>query len=405
MTSENLPALLRPLSEEVPPEARDLATSLRVLFDGLKISVRRYAARRSRDAGAVSRYLNGSRLPPWEFILELARDVAAQRGESIKSETLEFLRRQHHAALEAQGNPASVLKLTQHQLAETDRKAQQSAIQVQVLTDALQDRQALLDDVELQLRQVQHQDALREMEITDLTEERDALRAEKLRLQSEVASLRSGLNKARTRAAEFESECASLERRLAVLEGPEELELAAVEPELPSGCMVFGVLELVGFSRLTKRLSDAELISTVESLRLLCRRISVRTGARFMYTRSSQVAFMCGSAISGTETGLLLVESKGARNVEHELRVGLCYGQVFSSGGIVFGETVSRAESLCNMAPRDGVLADPACVEQLESEINSCADDQARPNLTVRDMWERPVRGLGIVKPWLLSRP
>ncbi|MYR87630.1 hypothetical protein GTY41_22520 [Streptomyces sp. SID685] len=375
-----------------------------MLFDGLEISVRRYAVRRSRDAGAVSRYLNGTRIPPWEFILELARDVAAHRGESIKSETLEFLRRQHHAALEIQGNVASVLQLTRHQLAETDRKAQQGAIQVQVLTDALKDRQALLDDVELQLRQVQHRDALREIEVVNLTEERDALLAERLRLQGEVTSLKGELNKAKMRAAEFESDCASLERRLALLEGSEERELAAAEPEFPSGSIAYGVLELVGFTRLTRQLNDAELISTVESLRLLCRRISASTGARFMHARGSQFTFACSSAISGAETGLRLVELKESHHVEHELRVGLSYGHVFSSGGIVFGETVSRAESLCNVAPKDSVLADPACIEQLESEINDCADERARPSLTARDMWERPLRGLGVVKPWLVAR-
>ncbi|QCW76589.1 hypothetical protein EQG64_00325 [Streptomyces sp. S6] len=57
---------LRPLGEDLTQESRALAQALRELFEGLDVSVRRYAARHRRDPGTFSRYLNGTRLPPWE---------------------------------------------------------------------------------------------------------------------------------------------------------------------------------------------------------------------------------------------------------------------------------------------------------------------------------------------------
>ncbi|MFE4662176.1 hypothetical protein ACFRFJ_36490 [Streptomyces hydrogenans] len=398
MTNGNLPALLRPLNGDLPPEARDLADSLRVLFGGLEISVRRYAARRNRDAGAVSRYLNGSRLPPWDFILELARDVAVHRGESVRREALDFLRNQYQAATQVQGNSASALKLVQHQLVEADRKAQQSATQVKALARVLHDTETVLADVELQLRQLQTSEALLDLKVNSLLEERDDLLAEKGRLQDEIDSLKAELGRAKARVAEFEEECSLLERRLEALDGTE-------ERALTSGAMAFGVLEMNGFTRLTKNLSEAELISTVEALSDLWRDVSSKVSVNFTYSRGGEVSFTASTAMAAAEAGLLVIEAKGSVGLDRELRIGLCFGQVFSVGGIVFGETVSRAEGLCRTAQRDGVMASQGFVDQLESEITSAGVGQADVNLTAKDMWERSLKGLGVTKPWLLTRP
>ncbi|MFD9411428.1 helix-turn-helix domain-containing protein [Streptomyces sp. NPDC059989] len=60
-----------PLAANLREERRDLALALRELFDVLGISLRRYGARVHYAPSAVSRYFNGDRLPPREFILEL----------------------------------------------------------------------------------------------------------------------------------------------------------------------------------------------------------------------------------------------------------------------------------------------------------------------------------------------
>ncbi|MEU8469267.1 hypothetical protein AB0F30_15345 [Streptomyces sp. NPDC029006] len=402
MTDENLPALLRPLDGELPTEARNLATSLRVLFNGLEISVRRYGARRSRDAGAISRYLNGSRIPPWEFILDLVRDVAAHRGEPIKEETLQLLRDQHHAAVETQGNPASLLKLTQLQLAEADRKSQQSAIQIEVLTQALQDRQILLDDVELQLREIRHRDAMLELRIDRVTEERDELLQQKTQLQNELTALRDELKRAMVRADELETECSSLETKIASLEGPEGVE------DFTPGVMAIGILDMVGFTRITRRLNEKDLISLIERVRRLCNQVSAITGAKFFHARNSDVSFVAPTACAGAETALLLSESETTTvldDLEAEVRIGVCYGQVYTTAGIMLGPTVSLAERLSSIAPRDGVLTDSSLIEQLRKESAFHVPGELEGRYAANPMWQRPVRGLGVIEPWLLVRP
>ncbi|MFE7442190.1 hypothetical protein ACFU7X_17240 [Streptomyces chartreusis] len=401
MTDENLPAPLRPLDGELSVEARNLADSLRVLFNGLGISVRRYSVRCSRDAGAISRYLNGSRLPPWEFILDLVKHVASHRGESIQEETLQLLRDQHHAAAEARGNPASLLEVTQMRLAEADRKSQQSAIQIEVLTRALQDRQTLLSDIEIQLREVQHRDAIIELKIDSVTEERDELIRQKAQLENELSALRSELEHAKLRADELEVECSSLEIKVAALEGPEQME------DLAPGAMAIGVLEIVGFTRISKRLNEEELITLIERMRRVCSQVSAITGARFFHMRNSDVSFVTPTARAGAETALLLSESDTTTmldDLEAEVRIGVCYGQVYATAGIMLGPTVSLAERLSGIGPIGKVLADAVLIERLGEEAALCVPGNNEGRYEAQAMWQRPVRGLGVVEPWLLER-
>lgn len=98
---------LRPLAQELTPEARALAMALRELFEGLDVSVRRYAARRVRDAGTFSRYLSGSRIPPWEVVMDLFTDVAEHRGMAATPDAIELVRRLHRAAVATSASPAT----------------------------------------------------------------------------------------------------------------------------------------------------------------------------------------------------------------------------------------------------------------------------------------------------------
>ncbi|MFD5088203.1 response regulator, partial [Kitasatospora sp. NPDC058406] len=91
---------LRALSPDLNSECRAFAEALRSLFTGLRptASVRRYGARRHLSAGAVSRYLSGQRIPPWQFVQDLLADVGADRGSVATSETIDLLRSLHAAA-------------------------------------------------------------------------------------------------------------------------------------------------------------------------------------------------------------------------------------------------------------------------------------------------------------------
>ena len=77
-----------------------------------------------------------------------------------------------------------------------------------------------------------------------------------------------------------------------------------------------------------------------------------------------------------------------------EVRVGLATGQVLSRMGDVFGTTVNLASRLTAMAKPGGTLVDPQTRAHL-------ADDS---RFVLRGQRGRPVRGFGVLRPYVLSR-
>jgi chromosomal replication initiator protein DnaA len=198
------------------------ADALRRVFEGLKISVRRYAVRRHRDAGSVSRFLNGTRIPPWDFVSDLMNDVAEEQGAAPTPEAMELLRQLHRKALATSGSPAHKLQLLEDQLADADREARRSAVREKALTDALLDAQHRAADLEVQIGQLHaHHDRdhaetrgtlqLYEGQLTDLREERRAL-------LEQVDFLEEELREAHTLRLLAEEKCEALERQLDVAE-------------------------------------------------------------------------------------------------------------------------------------------------------------------------------------------
>ncbi|MEU4086466.1 DnaA ATPase domain-containing protein [Streptomyces aureus] len=206
---------LEPLSDTLEPEAGELAAALRQLFESLGVGVRRYAARRSRDAGAVSRYLNGTRVPTWEFVADLLGDVAEIRG-AVTPAAVELLRRLHQSALAASGTPQHQLQLLELQLADADRAARRSAMRERALEDALLDAQHRIADVELQLRQITAAPSNAESDgaVWGHRDEFASLRQERDQLKDQVEDLRAELKDAHLRRVAAEQRCGELEREI-----------------------------------------------------------------------------------------------------------------------------------------------------------------------------------------------
>ncbi|MEV5886031.1 response regulator [Streptomyces sp. NPDC052020] len=212
---------LRPLAENLTPQSRALAMALRELFEGLEVSVRRYAARRVRDAGTFSRYLNGTRVPPWEVVMDLFTDVAEHRGMAATPDAIELVRCLHRAAVETSASPRHAVDVLEQQLAEADRVSRRSTARGDALSDALLDRKHRIADLEVRLNQLEAEwSAERERaerlaaahpDVTDLLHERD-------RLQDEVTHLSAQLREAREQRDEAEQRCSLLERQLEAVE-------------------------------------------------------------------------------------------------------------------------------------------------------------------------------------------
>ncbi|MEU5537588.1 response regulator [Streptomyces sp. NPDC020362] len=222
---------LRPLAQDLTAESRALATALRELFEGLEVSVRRYAARRVRDAGTFSRYLSGTRVPPWEVVMDLFTDVAEHRGMAATPDAIELVRRLHRAAVETSTSPRHAVEVLEQQLAEADRDSRRSIARGDALSDALLDRKHRIADLEVRLNQLEaewsaeraraERLAAANPDVTELLHERD-------QLQDEVTRLSAQLHAAQKQRDDAEQRCTLLERQLEAVEQVQTV--AAVTP-------------------------------------------------------------------------------------------------------------------------------------------------------------------------------
>ncbi|WP_217196156.1 hypothetical protein [Streptomyces buecherae] len=210
---------LKPVNQGVGPEVAALAVALRDLFQGLGVSTRRYAARRAYDSSTVSRYLSGSRMPPWEFVLNLLHDVAEERGTVPTEETIGMLRDLHNAALNGSKSPAHKVQLLERKLAEADQEARRAAARERWLEDALQDREHRVRDLQMRFHELQAS-ATASASSEPLGDAAAGERAdEQARLREEVRELKEELARVRERHQRAEERCEQLERQLAEAEG------------------------------------------------------------------------------------------------------------------------------------------------------------------------------------------
>ncbi|WEV26338.1 hypothetical protein OYE22_14885 [Streptomyces sp. 71268] len=210
---------LKPVNQGMGPDVAALAVALRDLFQGLGVSTRRYAARRAYDSSTVSRYLSGSHMPPWEFVLNLLHDVAEERGTVPTEQTIAMLRDLHNAALSGSKSPAHKVQLLERKLAEADQEARRAAARERWLEDALQDREHRVRDLQTRFHELQAS-ASASASSEPLGDAAAGERAdEQARLREEVRELREELARVRERHQRAEERCEQLERQLADAEG------------------------------------------------------------------------------------------------------------------------------------------------------------------------------------------
>ncbi|MEU7105486.1 adenylate/guanylate cyclase domain-containing protein [Streptomyces sp. NPDC046215] len=189
------------------------------------------------------------------------------------------------------------------------------------------------------------------------------------------------------------------------------------DAEMVDRRLAVGFADLVGFTRLTRRLEEEELGELVEAFETTAADLVAAHGGRLIKTLGDEVLYAADDAGTAAEIGLRLIETMTHDETMPELRVGIAFGTVTTRMGDVFGTTVNLASRLTSIAPKDAVLVDSAFAEELarsgdapKSEAEAAASASASGEHTVtyrfalQPMWQRPVRGLGVVEPWLLTR-
>ncbi|MFF7459137.1 response regulator [Kitasatospora sp. NPDC008115] len=228
------------MNPDLNEECRAFAEALRSLFAGLRpaVSMRRYSARRHLSPGALSRYLSGQRIPPWQFVQDLLTDVGADRGSVATMETIELLRSLHAAAQRTSASVYHAVQQLQFQLAEADRLSRRSAAHSDVLGEALLDKNHRIADLELRLNQLEidwARERARADEVTIYAGNRDDLLLERQALKKEVTRLEGELAEALRRQLAAEARCELLERQLVAAEQQAGEDPPRLEPPIPAG--------------------------------------------------------------------------------------------------------------------------------------------------------------------------
>ena len=195
---------------------------------------------------------------------------------------------------------------------------------------------------------------------------------------------------------------------------------AADDEEMVDRRLAVGFADLVGFTRLTRRLEEEELGELVEAFETTSADLVAAHGGRLIKTLGDEVLYAADDAGTAAEIALRLIETMTHDETMPALRVGIAFGTVTTRMGDVFGTTVNLASRLTSIAPKDAVLVDGAFAEELirtgdapaseaqAAEEAAAAEKEGEEPPTYRcalqPMWQRPVRGLGVVEPWLLSR-
>lgn len=172
------------------------------------------------------------------------------------------------------------------------------------------------------------------------------------------------------------------------------VDTADSEDATDAGLLCVGFADLVGFTRLSRRLPDQRLADLVTAFEADSSDVVAATGARLIKTLGDEVMFVAEDAQHGAETALALHSVHAAGEDVPQLRVGLSFGEVVTRMGDVYGSTVNLASRLTALARPGSTLADDACARELLAD----------PRFDVRALRPRPLRGLGLVRAWSVQR-
>lgn len=157
-----------------------------------------------------------------------------------------------------------------------------------------------------------------------------------------------------------------------------------------------GFADLVSFTRLSRQLDESELAGLVQRFESVSADIVHGASARLVKTLGDEIMFVADTPGQAARIALSLHQTHAEGGRMPQLRIGMATGTVLNRMGDVFGTTVNRASRMTAIA-RPGTTV----VDSITSE--SLHDAEAyEVEFHTRALAPRPVRGLGIVRPYAL---
>ena len=170
--------------------------------------------------------------------------------------------------------------------------------------------------------------------------------------------------------------------------------LAASSAELVSTALVVGFADVVGYTRLTRDLTEAELAGLIEQFESTAAEVVATAAGRVVKMLGDEVLFVADDPVAAAAIGLGLLDSVVVDGDVPDLRIGMARGNVLSRFGDVYGPVVNIASRLTSAAKPGTILVDRELATALASE----------PGLRLRRRRPMSVRGFSNLSSWRLSR-
>ncbi|HEV7974662.1 adenylate/guanylate cyclase domain-containing protein [Amycolatopsis sp.] len=158
--------------------------------------------------------------------------------------------------------------------------------------------------------------------------------------------------------------------------------LAAPEEDLEARTEVVGFVDMVGYTRLTRRIDEAELSAILDGFETLATEVIADHHGRVVKMIGDEVLFVADSATDAAEIALTLTERTSADDTLPDVRAGMASGRILSRFGDVYGSVVNLASRLTSVARPGTILVDKALAAELAD--NPAYELRARRPVAVR---------------------
>ncbi|MET0577510.1 MAG: adenylate/guanylate cyclase domain-containing protein, partial [Ilumatobacteraceae bacterium] len=144
--------------------------------------------------------------------------------------------------------------------------------------------------------------------------------------------------------------------------------LAASPDELESNTLVVGFADVVGYTRLTRNLPDAELAALIERFESTVADVIAAGAGRVIKMLGDEVLFAASDPAAAAAIALDLLDAIVVDGELPNVRIGMARGNVLSRFGDVYGPVVNVASRLTSAAKPGTILVDEDLASVLAGE-------------------------------------
>jgi adenylate cyclase len=170
--------------------------------------------------------------------------------------------------------------------------------------------------------------------------------------------------------------------------------LAVPDDDPDSDVLVVGFADLVGFTSLSRAISDYALKELVELFESGTAAVVAEHGGRVVKTIGDETMFVVRDPRSAADLALELLDWAAGEDDVPALRIGLACGPVVARLGDVYGPVVNIAARLTSVARPGRIVVDRELAGRLGEE----------QDLKIRRVRRRSVQGYARLEPWSLKR-